>query len=68
MTFGKYKGGSKPQTGKISDRALSRVLNIPLQTLNDWKKCDNPNNWRVQIYNLLKTMTEDEIKERKLML
>lgn len=68
MSFGAYKGGSKPQTGKISDRALSRALNIPLQTLNDWKKCENSENWRMQIYNLLKTMTEDEIKERKLML
>lgn len=68
MSFENYKGGSKPQTGKISDRALSRTLNIPLQTLNDWKKCDNPENWRIQIYNLLKTMTEDEIIERKILL
>ena len=45
-----------------------RTLNIPLQTLNDWKKCDNPENWRIQIYNLLKTMTEDEIIERKILL
>jgi hypothetical protein len=65
MSFGNYKGGSKPRTGKISDRALSRMLNIPLQTLNDWKKYENPENWRIQIYNLLKTMTEDEINERK---
>ena len=68
MSFRVYKGGFKPQKGKISDRALSRALNIPLQTLNDWKKCENSENWRIQIYNLLKTMTEDEIKKRKLIL
>jgi len=68
MSFGNYKGGSKPQKGKISDRALSRILKIPLQTLNDWKRCDNPDNWRIQVYKLLKTMTEDEIKEKRLLL
>jgi len=64
MGFGGYRGGSKPQTGKISDRAISRILNIPLQTLNDWKK-QNPENWRVQLYRILKSCTEQELIEKK---
>ncbi len=54
--------GSNPQIGKISDRALSRVVGIPVQTLQDWKKRDG--NWRKVIYKLLKNMSEDEIRER----
>ncbi len=54
--------GSKPRTGKISDRALSRVVGIPVQTLQDWKKKDD--NWRKVLYKLLKNMSEEEIRER----
>ncbi|MFK5938702.1 MAG: hypothetical protein QM497_09960, partial [Sulfurimonas sp.] len=54
--------GSRPRTGKISDRALSNIVGIPVQTLQDWKKKDD--NWRKVLYKLLKNMSEDEIRER----
>ena len=56
----KYKG-SKPQTGKISDRELSRSVGIPVQTLQDWKKRNG--NWRKTLYDILKTMNKEEIKK-----
>jgi hypothetical protein len=62
IKFGEYKGGSKPETGNISDRALTRVFGIPSKTIADWKKRENEN-YRKKIYLFLKEYTEEEILE-----
>jgi hypothetical protein len=33
----------RPQTGNISDRALTRIIGIPPKTISDWKKRDVDN-------------------------
>ena len=59
--FGNDKG-SKPIQGNISDNQLHLILNIPKQTLIDWKKSDS---YRKDLYWFLKTMTKEEIEEHK---
>lgn len=62
VNFGEYKGGSKPTTGNISDRALSRVLGIPPKTLSDWKKREDQD-YRKKIYLFLKEHRESDFEE-----
>jgi len=57
--FGK---GSSPIKGNISDNQLHLILNIPKQTLSDWK---NSNSYRRKLYWLLKSMTKQEVEEYK---
>ncbi|WP_457748550.1 hypothetical protein [Sulfurimonas sp.] len=54
--------GSRPRTGKISDRALSNIIGIPVQTLQDWKKRDG--NWRKKLYLILKDFNKEELLEK----
>jgi len=54
--------GSRPRTGKISDRALSNIIGIPVQTLQDWKKRDG--NWRKKLYLILKNFSKEELLEK----
>jgi len=60
IKFGEYRGGSNPETGNISDRALTRIIGIPPKTISDWKKRD-VDNYRNKIYLLLKEYTESEL-------
>ena len=54
--------GSKPIQGNISNNQLHIILEIPKQTLTDWK---NSNNYRAGLYWLLKSMTKQELLEFK---
>lgn len=45
----------------ISDSELSRVLKIPLPTLNRWKKKDSD---RYILYRFLKTFTKEDVDKR----
>lgn len=50
--------GSKPIKGNISDNQIRLIIGIPKQTLTDWK---NSNNYRKDLYWLLKSMTKKEL-------
>ena len=54
--------GSKPIQGNISDNQLHIILEIPKQTLTDWKKSDS---YRNSLYWLLKSITKQELLEFK---
>ena len=54
--------GSKPVQGNISDNQLHLILNIPKQTLIDWKKS---NSYRKDLYWFLKSMSKEDIEEFK---
>jgi len=51
--------GSKPVQGNISDNQLHLILNIPKQTLIDWKKSDS---YRKELYWFLKSMSKEDIE------
>jgi len=54
--------GSKPIKGNISDNQLHIILEIPKQTLTDWKESDS---YRNSLYWLLKSMTKQELLDYK---
>ena len=54
--------GSKPIQGNISDNQIHIILDIPKQTLTDWKKSSN---YRSGLYWFLKSMTKQELQEFK---
>lgn len=46
----------------ISDTAIKNIVGIPITTLQDWKKKEK-NDYRRVLYDALKKMSEEEIKE-----
>lgn len=54
--------GSKPIKGNISDNQIHLILGIPKQTLTDWKNSDN---YRKDLYWLLKSITKKELHNLK---
>jgi len=47
----------------LSDADLSRLMKIPLSTLNDWKRTPS-DNWRNKLYYFLKSHSYSEIELR----
>ena len=45
----------------MKDTELSRITGIPLQTIKEWKTTDN---YRKDLYEFLKTLPEEFLKER----
>lgn len=45
----------------MKDTEISKILNIPLTTIRDWKKA---NNYRTLIYELIKNMDKEELEKR----
>jgi hypothetical protein len=45
----------------MKDTELSRIMGIPLQTIKEWK---TTNNYRKDLYEFLKTLPEEFLKER----
>ena len=45
----------------IKDTEISRMLNIPVQTISDWKKKDSN---RKMLYDFLKSFTKEELEKR----
>ena len=48
---------------KISDVKIKDIVGVPISTLQDWKQKDRSDYRRV-IYDMLKNMSEDELKEK----
>ncbi|MCT7911651.1 hypothetical protein N5912_07405 [Arcobacter lacus] len=47
----------------MTDKELSSILNISIQTLATWKKTDT-NNYRRLVYELIKNMDKEELEKR----
>lgn len=47
----------------MKDTELSKLINIPITTIRDWKKTDN-DNYRKLIYELLKGYNKEELEKR----
>jgi hypothetical protein len=45
----------------MKDTELSRIMGIPLQTVKEWKTTDN---YRKDLYEFLKTLPEEFLRER----
>ncbi|MDD3770288.1 MAG: hypothetical protein PHV10_06750 [Sulfuricurvum sp.] len=45
----------------MKDTDLSNITGIPLQTIKEWKKSDN---YRRDVYELLKELPEEFIKDK----
>ena len=47
----------------ISDVKIEKIVGVPNTTLRDWKKKDRSDYRRV-LYDMLKNMSEEELKEK----
>lgn len=47
----------------MPDTELSKLINIPVRTIQDFKKNDK-DNWRHIVYQLLSSMTKEQLEER----
>lgn len=45
----------------IKDTEISKMLNIPVQTISDWKK---PTSQRKDLYDFLKSFDKEDMKKR----
>lgn len=45
----------------IKDTEISRLLNIPVQTISDWKK---PTSKRKDLYDFLKSFSKEDMLKR----
>ena len=46
---------------KISDVKIHKIVGIPITTIQDWKKRDD---YRKKLYEMIKDMSEEELKKR----
>lgn len=47
----------------MKDTELSKMINMPISTMQDCKKRD-PENWRSIVYRLLSSMTVEQLEAR----
>ena len=47
----------------MKDTEISKIINIPITTLRDWKKTEE-DNYRKIIYDLLKSFPQEELEKR----
>jgi len=47
----------------MTDKELSNILNMSVQTMSDWKKKDT-DNYRKILYELIQSFTKEELEER----
>ena len=47
----------------ISDVKIEKIVGVPNTTLRDWKKKDRSDYRRI-LYDMLKNMSEEELKEK----
>ena len=45
----------------MQDKDLIEILDMPRSTVSEWKKADN---YRLLIYEILKSMDQDELKAK----
>ena len=48
---------------KISDVKIKDIVGIPISTLQDWKQKERDDYRRI-LYDMLKNMSEEELKEK----